>query len=52
MANREYPFAERIKNVDGGAINDILKASKEYGVERHIGENVISDIAGFIHKCG
>ncbi len=30
--------------------DDILKASKEYGVERHIGEEVISDIADFIHN--
>lgn len=29
--------------------DDILKASKEYGVERHIGEDVINDIADFIH---
>ena len=29
--------------------DDILKASKEYSVERHIGEDVISDIAEFIH---
>ena len=29
--------------------DDILKASKEYGVERHIGEDVIADIAEFIH---
>lgn len=29
--------------------DDILKASKEYGVERHIGEEVITDIADFIH---
>ncbi|MBP5239316.1 MAG: alpha/beta fold hydrolase [Oscillospiraceae bacterium] len=28
--------------------DDILKASKEYRVERHIGENVIDDIASFI----
>ena len=28
--------------------NDILKASKEYGTERHIGEEVIGDIARFI----
>ncbi len=28
--------------------NDILKASKEYARERHIGEEVISDIATFI----
>ena len=30
--------------------DDILKASKEYGVERHIGEDVITDIADFIHN--
>ena len=29
--------------------DDILKTSKEYGVERHIGEDVIADIAEFIH---
>ena len=29
--------------------DDILKASKEYSVERHICEDVISDIAEFIH---
>ena len=29
--------------------DDILKASKEYGVERHIGEEVIADIAEFIN---
>ena len=28
--------------------DDILKASKEYGVERHIGEDVIADIASFV----
>ena len=28
--------------------DDILKASKDYSVERHIGEDVIGDIAGFI----
>ena len=30
--------------------DDILKASKEYGVERHIGEEVITDIADFIYS--
>lgn len=30
--------------------DDILKASKEYGTERHIGGDVIADIADFIHK--
>lgn len=28
--------------------DDITKASKEYGVERHIGEDVIADIAEFV----
>ena len=28
--------------------DDILKASKEYSVERHIGEDVIQDIASFV----
>ena len=28
--------------------DDILKASKEYAAERHIGEDVIGDIAGFV----
>ena len=30
--------------------DDISKATKEFSVERHIGENVISDIAGWILK--
>lgn len=30
--------------------DDISKATKEFSAERHIGENVISDIAGWIHK--
>ena len=30
--------------------DDISKATKEFSVERHIGENVISDIAGWIFK--
>ena len=29
--------------------DDITKATKDYSVERHIGEDVISDIAEFIH---
>ena len=28
--------------------DDILKASKEYGTERHIGEDVIGDIEAFV----
>ena len=31
--------------------DDILKASKEYGAERHIGDAVIGDIAAFILGC-
>ena len=31
-----------------GLYDSILKATKEYGVERHIGEDVIGDIADFI----
>ena len=30
--------------------DDISKATKEFSTERHIGENVISDIAGWIFK--
>lgn len=33
-----------------GIYNDILKASKEYRVEQHIGEDVIGDIAAFINE--
>jgi hypothetical protein len=31
--------------------DDILKASKEYGLERHIGDEVIRDIAAFIREA-
>ena len=31
-----------------GIYDDILKASKEYSIERHIGEEVLKDIADFI----
>ena len=34
-----------------GIYNDILKASKEYSVEQHIGAEVLDDIADFIHKA-
>ncbi len=33
-----------------GLYNDILKATKEYGVERHIGGEVLDDIAAFIQN--
>lgn len=32
-----------------GIYDDVLKASKEYSTERHIGEEVINDIASFIN---
>ena len=32
-----------------GTYRDIAKASKEYRVERHIGPEVMDDIAGFVH---
>ena len=35
-----------------GIYDDILKASKEYKVERHIPEEVIGDIAKFTEKAG
>ena len=35
-----------------GIYDDILKASKEYKVERHIPEEVIGDIAAFIRSVG
>ena len=34
-----------------GIYDDILKASKEYKVERHIPEEVIADIAAFIRDA-
>ena len=30
--------------------DDISKAAKEYSTERHIGEEVISDIASFLNE--
>ncbi len=35
-----------------GIYNDILRASKEYRVEQHIGAEVIDDIAAFIRQNG
>ncbi len=32
--------------------DDILRATKEYGVERHIGDDVITDIASFMTEAG
>ena len=35
-----------------GLYNDVLKARKEYSVERHIGPEVLGDIAEFIRRNG
>ena len=52
LANRDnitYKLYPELNHCFVPAIyDDILKASKEYGVERHIGEDVIGDIAEFI----
>ncbi len=48
--NVEYKLYPELNHCFVTAINDdILRATKEYSVERHIGENVITDIAEFIH---
>ena len=47
--NIHYKIYPELNHVFVEAIyDDILKASKEYKVERHIGGEVIDDIAGFI----
>lgn len=47
--NTEFRLYPELNHCFVDAIyNDILKASKEYSTERHIGEEVISDIADFI----
>ena len=47
--NVEFKLYPELNHVFVKAMyDDILKASKEYGTERHIGEEVIGDIAGFI----
>ena len=49
--NTQYKLYPELNHVFvKGIYNDILKASKEYGVEQHIGEDVIGDIAAFIHS--
>ena len=48
--NTEYKLYPELNHIFvKGIYNDILKASKEYSVEQHIGEDVIGDIADFIH---
>ena len=44
MADRTYPFANRIRNVDGGAIDDILKASADPSVISLAGGNPASEL--------
>ena len=49
--NTKYKLYPELNHVFvKGIYNDILKASKEYSVEQHIGEYVIGDIAAFIHS--
>lgn len=49
--NVEYRLYENLNHLFVNSVyNDILKAGKEYAVEQHIGENVISDIAAFINS--
>ncbi len=50
-AGTEFKLYPQLNHLFVKAIyDDILKASKEYRVERHIGEDVMSDIAAFILK--
>ena len=52
-ADTEFKLYPQLNHLFVEAIyEDILKASKEYKVERHIGEDVIGDIAAFILKQG
>ena len=44
MADRTYSFSTRIRNVDGGAINDILKASADPSIISLAGGNPASEL--------
>lgn len=47
--NTQFKLYPDLNHVFVDAIcGDILKASKEYGVERHIGEEVVGDVAAFV----
>ena len=52
LAGRENTFFKRYPGLNHVFVDaiyaDILKASKEYGVERHIGEEVLDELAAFI----
>jgi alpha-beta hydrolase superfamily lysophospholipase len=51
--NVEYRLYEELNHLFvKGIYNDILKAGKEYAVERHIGAEVLDDIAAFVRRCG
>ena len=54
LAGREHTLYKLYPGLNhifvNGIYDDILKASKEYSVERHIGEDVIRDISAFIHS--
>ena len=48
--NTQYKLYPELNHVFvKGIYNDILKASKEYSVEQHIGEDVVGDIAAFVY---
>ena len=50
--NTEFKLYPDLNHVFVKAIyDDILKASKEYSVERHIDDSVIGDISSFILNC-
>ena len=50
-ANTEYRLYPELDHAFvKGMYNDILKARKEYSTERHIGPEVLEDIAGFIRN--
>ena len=50
-SNTAFRLYPKLNHVFVEAIySDILKASKEYSVERHVGEDVIGDIAAFVSQ--
>jgi len=52
-SNTFYKLYPQLNHVFVDAIyDDISKAAKEYSAERHIGEEVITDIASFINTSG
>jgi dienelactone hydrolase len=52
-SNTFYKLYPQLNHVFVDAIyDDISKAAKEYSTERHIGEEVITDIASFINTSG